>query len=373
MTAFLRSTGAVGLMFAITCGSVAATTSSETNYTSPDWQETCSLPSVTASSRIVHDDQVTPVGDNESTDQPACTEGCSSCDSSCHSCMTCFACEPSCYAMVGTVFLHRSRPDSSVVITPPTGTLGTIVNASDFDFGWDAGPDVTIGRRLSNGLIVEGRYFNDHSAEATNTVAGVTTFRLAGIGVTVLGGGDLANSYSTDLDSSELNVGTAITPGCTFFTGFRWIELHDVLHIGLAGTGLNLANWDESNHLYGGQIGTNILFTNPCSPFKFMGTLKAGAYGNQADTDFTSSIVSGARSHDNELAFVGEVDFTAKYSFTQHIGVYGGYQVMWLDNVAIAGDQAPTTVQAVGGTSSPIDTNGRVVYDGVTTGVDFTW
>ena len=89
---------------------------------------------------------------------------------------------------------------------------------------------------------------------------------MAGIGVTVLGGGNLANTYNTDLSSSELNVGMAVTPGCTFFTGFRWIELHDQMQIGLAGTGLNIATWDENNHMYGGQIGTNICSPTPAAP-----------------------------------------------------------------------------------------------------------
>ena len=372
MTAFLRSTSAVSLMFVIACGAVASTTSTETNCTSPDWQETCSLPSVTASSRIVHDDQVTPVGDNETADKPAASEGCSSCDSG-PSFISCW-CAPSCYASVGTVILHRSRPDSAVVATPPTGTPGTLINASDLNnFGWDNGVDATIGRRLNNGLIVEGRFFNDESAQATSDIPAVTTFRIAGIGVTILGGGALHNTYDTDLDSGELNVGTAVTPGCTFFTGFRWIELHDRLNVALAGTGLNISTWDENNHMYGGQVGTNILFTNPCSPFQFTGTLKAGAYGNVADNDFTSQVVSRARDNETQLSFVGEVDFTALYHVTKHVGVYGGYQVLWIDDVAIAGDQAPTTVQAAGGTRSPINTDGRVVYDGVTTGVDFTW
>ncbi|HEX3599533.1 MAG TPA: hypothetical protein VHU84_05285 [Lacipirellulaceae bacterium] len=145
------------------------------------------------------------------------------------------------------------------------------------------------------------------------------------------------------------------------------------MHIGLAGTGLNIANWDEHNHLYGGQIGTHILFTNPCSPFQFTGTLKAGVFGNVADNDFTSNIVSGTSDSSNEVSFVGEVDFLANYRLTQHVGIYGGYEVMWLDNVAIAGDQGATTVQAAGGTSSPINTEGRLVYDGVTTGVSFVW
>jgi hypothetical protein len=272
------------------------------------------------------------------------------------------------------VILHRSRPDSAVVATPPTGTPGVLINASDLnDFGWDNGVDATIGRRMDNGLIVEGRFFNDESAEAHSDIPAVTTFRIAGIGVTILGGGALHNTYTTDLSSGEINVGTCVTPGCTFFTGFRWIELHDQLNVALAGTGLNISTWDENNHMYGGQIGTNILFTNPCSPFQFTGTLKAGAYGDVADNDFTSQVVSRARSNETQLSFVGEVDFTALYHVTKHVGVYGGYQVLWIDDVAIAGDQAPTTVQAVGGTRSPINTDGRVVYDGVNTGVDFTW
>ncbi|HEX3599534.1 MAG TPA: hypothetical protein VHU84_05290 [Lacipirellulaceae bacterium] len=224
MRLFLRSTGAAGLMFALSCGAMAST--SETNITSPDWQEQCSLPSVTAGSPVMHDQQVKLVSDEESAEKPSSCESCNS-DDSCQSCMT-SCCERSCYAMVGTAILHRSRPDSSVIATPPTGTPGTLINASDFDnFGWDNGVDATIGTRLSNGLIVEGRFFNDESAQASSDIPAVTTFRIAGIGVTIIGGGGLNGTYNTDMDSSELNVGTAITPGCTFFTGFRWIELHD--------------------------------------------------------------------------------------------------------------------------------------------------
>jgi hypothetical protein len=344
----------------------------ETNITSPDWQEKCALPSVTANSPVTRDEQVKLVSDDESAEKAASGDSCSSCDS-CQPCLTC-CCDPSCYAMVGVAILHRSRPDSSVVATPPTGTPGTLINASDLDnFGWDNGVDATIGKRLSNGLIVEGRFFDDNSAEATSDIPAISTFRIAGIGVTILGGGGLNEAYHTDMASSELNVGTDLTPACTFFTGFRWIELHDDLHITLAGTGLNIARWDENNHLYGGQIGTHIRFSNACSPLQFTGTLKAGAYGDVADNEFTSNVVSRAKDKDTSLAFVGEVNFMANYKLTQHFGLYGGYEVMWIDDVAIAGDQAPTTVQGAGGTRSPINTDGRVVYDGVLTGVSCVW
>jgi hypothetical protein len=71
LCAILRSTGAVGLMFAIACGSVASDNTISANYTSAEWQETCSLPSVTAGSSVIHDEQVTPVGDNEAAEKPA--------------------------------------------------------------------------------------------------------------------------------------------------------------------------------------------------------------------------------------------------------------------------------------------------------------
>jgi hypothetical protein len=100
---------------------------------------------------------------------------------------------------------------------------------------------------------------------------------------------------------------------------------------------------------------------------------KGGVYANVADNRFTSTIVSGTSSADTAAAFVGEVGLTASYRLTRHIALRAGYEVLWLDNVALASEAAAATVQGGGGTRSTINTDGRLWYNGATTGVEFVW
>lgn len=281
-------------------------------------------------------------------------------------------CQPLWTVSAGAVFLHRSRLDRAVIATPPTGTPGVLLNGSDFDFGTGAGPDVSIMRRNRRGLIWEARYFGDESAEDTFGIPTVTTFRITGIGVTILGGGPLNARYQTQLHSSEINVHKPLGDRVTFLAGFRWVELHDELRVDIA-TPATFVNWEDNNHLFGGQIGTRIAFTDPGNPLSLTCTLKGGVFYNDADNVFTSTIVASDSSTDETTAFVGDLNFTAAYQVTRHIAIQGGYQILWLDNVAIAADSAANTTQAVGGTSSPVDPDGRLWYHGATAGFVVTW
>lgn len=279
--------------------------------------------------------------------------------------------EPSFHVSVGAVFLQRSRPTSGTIAAGPMG-VGTVIDAGSFDFGWDAGPEFIISHKSENGLIWEGRYFNDRSADATDHVENITSFRLGGIGVTILGGGDLDSIYKTQLDSSELNVHLPINDGSTFLAGFRWVELHDYLRVNIA-TPATFAAWDENNHLYGAQLGLNHQFLSPGSPLQFNGSVKGGVYGNVMDSQFTSTVIAGS-DHDSatDAAFVGEVSFNAMYYFNDHVSIRGGYMLLWLENVALAGETATTTTQVPGGTSSPINMDG-LWYHGATVALEVMW
>ncbi|MBL9165621.1 MAG: BBP7 family outer membrane beta-barrel protein [Planctomycetaceae bacterium] len=93
-------------------------------------------------------------------------------------------------------------------------------------------------------------------------------------------------------------------------------------------------------------------------PARALGTLitHGSAFGEQANT---------------KAAFVGEIDLTLGYRLTQHIIVRGGYQLLWIDNVALAGDAAsrgllnPSVLRGVEFNS--------LFYQGATTGIDFVW
>lgn len=380
MKVVLRTAAAFGLMFLL---SELATAKSlgQVTATSAEWSDPFTLPSATANSAAVNE----RVAESEASVQlVSCDDCCSDSydDCCCNEPVSCecgsekwgvgWGCEPMWVASAGSVFLHRSRPDPAPIMTPPTGTPGVLLNASDFGFGWDVGPDVSLMRRTASGYIIEGRYFNDRDSDASFRIPQVTTFRVAGIGVTILGGGSINSYYSTKLDSTELNLHAPVGSRLTLLSGFRWVELHDYLRSDIA-TPNSFVSWNNDNHMYGGQIGATYTATRPTNPLKVVLTGKAGLYANDANNEFRSNIVGSASDQDTAASFVGEVNLTTSYRLTQHIALKGGYQVLWLDNVALASEAAPGTVQAAGGTRSSLSTDGRVWYNGALAGVEFIW
>lgn len=361
MRDFLRGMGALGLFLACSSGAMAANSAP---ISSLDWMEPCSLPSALAS-----DEGAIPPGEIRLIDFE---ESAMSCDDHCAIACDDGCCDPEWIVSAGAVFLHRSRPASASIATPPTGTPGTLINGGDFQFNWEAGPEISIARRSRSGIVWEGRYFGINDSDAGFFVPAVTTFRVAGIGVTILGGGSIDGIYDTRIDSTEFNANVPINAGCSFIAGFRAVELHDNLRLNIA-TPNTFVNWDENNHLYGGQLGVKMNFISPGSPLDFTGAFKAGIYGNLSENAFTSNIVGGDTDSTTDVAFVGELNLSAAYHVTQHLALRGGYMVLWLENVGLASDVAATTVQTVGGTSSPARTDGSLWYHGATVAVEYIW
>ena len=122
--------------------------------------------------------------------------------------------------------------------------------------------------------------------------------------------------------------------------------------------------WDDNNHLYGGQIGSEMEFWKCNSPLRITGEIKAGAFANMADNEFRANgIYANSNANDSELAFAGEVDFMASYQLTCHCAIHGGYQVLWLDNLALSSNNAANAA-AAGSTAAAIDTSATLVYNG---------
>lgn len=366
-----RTIGAAGLMWCV--ASIAmASDAALSNY--PEWNDGAQLPSVVAKSPVFNDSAVQLVSDDEATAPAKDDAGCSNCDA-CGACnMGQCCCGPTCSVTAGAVFLHRSRPGAQTLIVPTTGP-GVISNGGDFDFGWDAGPDLTIERRMASGNIWQVRYFSDDDAVApVRTYGAVGNVRIgsfSNFGATALTGGDL-----TSLHSTEVNWLHPMGDRCTFLAGFRWIELHDDLTYNIVFPAFN-ANykWDENNHLYGAQTGMILNLWNLNSPFKLDAGLKAGIYGNVADNAFSlvpsTGGFFGGGGHENDAAFAGEIDVTGAYCITDHIAIRGGYQVLWLDGLALATNQAANATAH--STQAGIDTGDKLLYSGATAAVEFTW
>lgn len=279
-------------------------------------------------------------------------------------------CGPTWYASAGAVFLKRSRPNEGVVVAGnPSGA--PFSRASDFGFDWEAGVDVALARRFAGGTIVEARYFGVDSTAYSTFVAPGT---FIGAGFTGPGGTNFNGKYLTMLDSTEINLRRSVNDRLSLLGGFRWVELKDEMFYKLAGN-VATGDYEYNNHLYGGQLGASLNLGQPARRLLANVETKAGVYGNVADGGIYefqgNNFIGSFAGSDTKAAFVGEIDLTLGYRLTQNITVRGGYQLLWIDNVALAGDAGsrsllnPSLLRGVEFNS--------LFYQGAMTGIDFVW
>ncbi len=372
MAKFTHCAGAVALLSFI-AGSAFGTSTMESAFALPQWSEPCSLPSVTAHSAIMHDNYVQPVSD----EQPAVANSeCGSTSASCNDCNGCASCGSCCCCdqwnvSAGAVILHRNRPSAGPILVPIVFG-NTVVDASDFDYGWNGGPDVTVGRQIDCCNSWEVRYFNDIGAGASETLSFPTEdFRIAtGTPIGITGMTAVAD---TDLHSFEFNLRRTLSNNITVIGGFRYLELDDRFGCDLS-SGAQYG-WGENNHLYGGQLGTDLLLCGDANSFHVDSVFKGGLYGVASKNNYLNVPAAGPNvtgtTSSGDVAFVGEIDLLGTYPICNHVALQGGYQLLWLDGVALATDQAVNATANASGAG--IDTNGSLFYHGATMALVFTW
>ncbi len=322
-------------------------------------------PSATAIGLL--DDRVSPVSNEQPVACAACGDCCNNGDTCAMGPMDC-GCDPTWDVTAGAIFLNRSRPNQSSILTP-IGAPGIISNGGDFGFGWNAGPDVTVSKQMANGLTWEVRYFNDDEAAASADYPGVTGARV--FGTNILGITSLTASDFTRLDSGELNVRAPLNDFCTFLIGFRTLDVHDRLTY-TYNQGVLTTTFDDGNRLYGGQIGMDLGLLNYGGPLRLDAALKAGVYSNGAEDRFTANaIFASSGASGTSAAFVGDIDITASYKLTKHCSIRGGYQLLWIEDLALATDNA--AVAAASGLGTGINTRSALFYQGATAAVEYAW
>jgi len=124
--------------------------------------------------------------------------------------------------------------------------------------------------------------------------------------------------------------------------------------------------------MYGLQIGADARLGNTCGPFYITTVLKAGIYTNHAE-QFGASPTYGlpVNAEVNHGAFEGEIGVFGVYQYSCRLALRLGYQMMWLQGVALAPGQlhVSDTVTGVGA----VDTNGAVFYHGALAGLELTF
>ena len=195
----------------------------------------------------------------------------------------------------------------------------------------------------------------------------------------------MAWDYGSKLYNAECNVRWDPYPRVTMLGGFRWVNLGENLQGELspptvAGEKPFWSGW-TTNNLYGFQIGADGKVLER-GRFSIDGLVKAGIFDNDAEQTTAVSVIHksvySASYSTNHAAFVGETGLQCKYRVTNSLLLKAGYEVIWLDGVALAPEQIPETyttthwhnssVQALG-----INCSSGAFYHGATAGLEYSF
>ncbi len=298
-----------------------------------------------------------------------------------------------------------------------TGTGPEAFNSSQFQQGFSAGPKIDLIYRADTGYGLELSYFNIFNQSATHatgpdTPADWLVMRAPGSFSQTQDFPYQAMVWSdtTNLYSAEANGRLALSSRVTVLAGFRWLQLNDTLQGtlspadrfaptwknscgpnnctlidvaqappgGLAGTYPPFWNTNTANNLYGLQVGVDGKILE-LGRFSIDGQVKIGLFDNNAEQSTGVSlkkVVCPVSATANHAAFVSEAGLQLKYRVMDGLALKAGYEVLWLDGVALAPGQIRETLTTQ--SSAPVHALGvnsgsSVLFQGVTAGLEYSF
>jgi hypothetical protein len=309
---------------------------------------------------------------------------------------------PSVYAQVDALFMTRQPrfTQQPMMVDDETGT--TLLSTSDLDFNYEPGLRATVGMRHCGGRALEFSYFGLCQGDASAFAEGeFLTFR-GDVGGNVFPWMDRVHAnYSSWLHSFELNLpccsgccesdcgkgkGGDGGKGCgevrcrsfEWFGGFRYVNLGEKLNIVAQGAEegeQGSYNLRTANHLYGAQLGARLRRWQ--GSFGWEATGKAGIFGNDSQqrqtlTDFPSQTLRSESRSGGGVAFVGEVNVSALVRLTDVWNIRTGYNVMWIEGLALAPDQLDFDF-ATDPSGNQLRNGGGMFLHGVNVGLEARW
>jgi putative beta barrel porin BBP7 len=298
---------------------------------------------------------------------------------------------PCCYGVVEALILERNVSGSSFPLAVDATTGATLLSTNDLNFPFAGGLRAYVGHRFCGCWAWELGYFGLFDANASTSITGDLALpNDLGPGTNVFFGADRFDlDYTSRLHGGELNFvccccccEPCCVPRCSsveWIYGFRYLRVDELLDIRaerleVGGVETGTYNVRASNDLYGGQFGVRLRHCR--GPWSVEGTGKIGLFGNDANTsqtvtDFPSFVVRQTSSSDSDLAFLGELNLSLIRQVSDHWFVRGGYNLIWIDGIALAPDQLDFSLTSTSGTT--IDDDNTMFLHGVNVGIEARW
>lgn len=269
-----------------------------------------------------------------------------------------------------------------------------LLTTRSLQYPFEPGIRARLGYQLRNCRVIEAEYMGLFGGRIGQSVAGEGNLAIPGdLGRSSndffdADGMDL--SWRWELHSGEVNWVNPCECCCSdccgdirrhwrhWFVGFRYLSLDEEFNIQGADVEEGTSNYNIRTHndLYGLQIGGRWGASRGRLGWEWTG--KAGLFGNAAGqtqfvTDFPPPFLLRPTigSEDGQLAFVGELGCSLLYQLTTVWSVRGGYNLMWIEGVALAPDQLDFTNTATSGSS--LTSSGGVFLHGANMGIEARW
>lgn len=249
------------------------------------------------------------------------------------------------------------------------------------DMDWAAGPRLVFGLPIGQATAIEFGYFGLFNMNGSTFDPAPVPANLGG-GVT----GTAVNSradYRSTVNNGELGLRYWIMPQVSLLAGFRYMNWHENLNTafdpvspfgGLAlPPGSANAVFHTSNNLYGFQLGSNWTpMITDCLGLDIGG--KAGIFGAHTEMDASAAFPglagASAAASSTRTSFIGEFGIVGTYNVTRFLKLRAGYQVMWIEGLALAPEQIGNV--NFGG-STAVSNRGGVFLHGAVVGLEYRW
>ena len=254
------------------------------------------------------------------------------------------------------IFLDRSTADGaqSLAFGDPLNPKGTeVLNTGQLSFPVRSGPRISLSHCGNDRRSLEVNYFMIDSWLSSTSRSGSIAVQFPSFAHPPLPPGpfgDASFSYISRMYSFETNLRRVSQAGwLTWIIGFRYVELSEEFGATFAtGGGVSRYSIDTRNHMYGFQLGgeAHIWQRNNWS---VDGWFKAAVMGNAAnqstfeDVSAIGGATATAAARGDQTAFLGEFGLSATYQISCRLAARAGYQVFWLDRVALAPEQLDNT------------------------------
>ena len=318
------------------------------------------------------------------------TQQTTDCDDGCCCGYCCNMC-PCAYGVVEALVLQRNISGSAIPLVVDATTGNALLTTNDLSFPFSGGLRAYYGRQFRDCWYWEAGYFGLWGANASATASGNLSLPGDFSGLNVFFGADqVLLDYTTNLNGVEFNLANCFsscdTCGCRttcdsvqWLFGLRYLRIDDTLDIGAQRAeegGLETGSYNVRavNNLYGGQVGARL---RRCwGLWSVEGTGKAGLYYNDATqrqtvVDFPNFVVRDTSSADSNLAFLGELNASLIRQITDVWYVRAGYNLIWIDGIALAPNQLDFTLTGTSGTAT--NTGGTMFLHGANFGVEARW